>query len=747
MDRLRKAWRTAAPYAVPALVFLGFLLLLFWRLWTPIDGAQRAFGWDAQWEYWGDLQFQVDALRDGELPLWNPFDRGGYPFHGDPQTGWLYPPSWILVATSLIGGATPYWLISLKIIFHFWLACMGVYFFLRRRGNPKAACYAGGFIFILSYPYLHNVFSALNWNMAWAPWMLLAVDYWAERPTWGRGAWVALAVSMSALAGGPASFWYACLVTAPYGVWAIVHHARAADDTREYLKRAAATAGVAGVIFCAMVIAQFTSTAALVSESVRHSRDLEFITFSTFGLDDVAAFLIPRMIGGNTYLGYATILWAGILLAAFPTPRNLVIAGIAVLGTLCALGANGDFLAAEASIIPPFGYFRRAHRYLYVTQLAVAILGAEGLAAVMREGGAEARKRLRGAVVVVGGLGLIIFGVGTVVKWIPSLVEQPLRDAFALTCLAIVVFTWITYSILRHTDSMKARFAWIAVVAVAADLWFAHGGDVEQRMHPVPVTQRDGIAKKLEDIPLGARIYDRGFMKYRPGIRRQIRDYGGYEGDPLALLRYNLLLERVSVAPRYLGHVNVRYYLEAGRKKVRKSAADRKELELIQKGAYEVANWAPAVLWTGKAVVVDGLKPAAKALLRSEPGTTAVFERAHLDDEQLAWAEADAERPAAVAGRIVELSRNRLVAEVDAPAAGVVVIHESYFPNWVATVDGESVEILPVNVQFRGMFVGAGAHRIEMVYEPPWYGLLALLNPLGFLAAIALIILERRRGK
>ena len=88
-----------------------------------------------------------------------------------------------------------------------------------------------------------------------------------------------------------------------------------------------------------------------------------------------------------------------------------------------------------------------------------------------------------------------------------------------------------------------------------------------------------------------------------------------------------------------------------------------------------------------------------------------------------------------------------LVAEIEAPEAGVVVIHESYFPNWHATVDGESAEIPPVNVQFRGVFVAPGAHRIVMVYEPPWYGLLALLNPLGLLAAFALIILERRRGK
>ena len=72
--------RLASSYVVAALVFLLLLLALFWRLWTPIDGARRTFGWDAQWEYWGDLQFQLDAYRAGppaqsELAAWSAYAR------------------------------------------------------------------------------------------------------------------------------------------------------------------------------------------------------------------------------------------------------------------------------------------------------------------------------------------------------------------------------------------------------------------------------------------------------------------------------------------------------------------------------------------------------------------------------------------------------------------------------------------------------------------------------------------------
>src|SRR5262249_48718169 len=61
----------------PAVAFLAITLAICWRLWTPIKGERKDFAWDTQWEYWGDLQFQLDAYRDGELPLWNPYDRAG----------------------------------------------------------------------------------------------------------------------------------------------------------------------------------------------------------------------------------------------------------------------------------------------------------------------------------------------------------------------------------------------------------------------------------------------------------------------------------------------------------------------------------------------------------------------------------------------------------------------------------------------------------------------------------------------
>jgi hypothetical protein len=746
------ARRLASSYAIAALVFLLALMALFWRLWTPIDGARRTFGWDAQWEYWGDLQFQLDAYSDGDLPLWNPYDRAGYPFHTDPQAGIFYPATWLLLGGAAVSGGAAYWWIAVKVVLHFWLACFGTWVYLRRRGVHPAACYVGGFVFILSYPYLHNVFSALNWSMAWTPWVLAAIDHFTERPTRARGALLALAGAMCTLAGAPASFWYSLLIIAPYGVWATVSRARAAGprgspERRAYLRAALVAGAMAAGLFLAMVAAQIRSTGSAVDHTVREARDLTFITESTFGIDDLVGLLMPRMLGGNTYLGAAAIIWAAIALTAFLDGRRLLLAAVAVVGFACALGQTGDFLAFGASAFEPFGFFRRAHRYLYVTQLPIAILAAEGLdGVILLEAKETARKILRG-VLVWGALAVLIFGTGFAITQKNTLDAQPLRDAFVLTCLSTVVAVWLTAMILTRGGRWKAGFAALAVVYVAADLWFARGSDVEKRMHPIPSTARDGEIANMDSVPLGARVYDRHYLGYRPGTRLHIRDFGGYEDDPLALSRYNLLLEVAQKQPRQLGHGNVGWLLDAHERPLKLAAADKQAMTEVKKHVRKLNEVAPAVLWVdGASVVRGGGKEALDELLRHPPGTAAVLEKDTLDGALEKAAKGGGAAPP-VAGRLRELGRNRLVADVDAPADGIVVVNEAYFPGWRAWVDGAEARVVPANVAFRGLAVGPGHHTIVMEYSPRGWLALAIVSLLGTLAAavIAGVGLYRER--
>ena len=61
-------------------------------------------------------------------------------------------------------------------------------------------------------------------------------------------------------------------------------------------------------------------------------------------------------------------------------------------------------------------------------------------------------------------------------------------------------------------------------------------------------------------------------------------------------------------------------------------------------------------------------------------------------------------------------------ANLDAP--GYLVLADTWYPGWRATVDGVSVELLRANHAFRAVALSAGAHMVEMTYRSPavWWG-------------------------
>jgi len=58
---------------------------------------------------------------------------------------------------------------------------------------------------------------------------------------------------------------------------------------------------------------------------------------------------------------------------------------------------------------------------------------------------------------------------------------------------------------------------------------------------------------------------------------------------------------------------------------------------------------------------------------------------------------------------------------VDASRPLVLMVSESWYPNWRVYIDGKRGEVLRVNYAFLGTWVGPGKHRIEFRYVKPWY--------------------------
>ena len=89
---------------------------------------------------------------------------------------------------------------------------------------------------------------------------------------------------------------------------------------------------------------------------------------------------------------------------------------------------------------------------------------------------------------------------------------------------------------------------------------------------------------------------------------------------------------------------------------------------------------------------------------------------------------------------LLERQASRVLLDANLKCRGMVIVADTFFPGWVATVDGQNRPIYEAYGFLRGVVVEAGPHRIEMRYRPKpvyWGAALTLLGLLGASALAA----------
>jgi hypothetical protein len=67
---------------------------------------------------------------------------------------------------------------------------------------------------------------------------------------------------------------------------------------------------------------------------------------------------------------------------------------------------------------------------------------------------------------------------------------------------------------------------------------------------------------------------------------------------------------------------------------------------------------------------------------------------------------------------VVRHEPNRVEVKTESPAPSLLVLSENHYPGWRAKVDGQSVEVIRVNYNQRGVALPAGNHLVTFVYQP-----------------------------
>lgn len=742
-------------------VFLAVLVLIpMWDLlWLP--GDQAIAGHDLQHMFLQWWRFGVESLRGGELPLWNPFLFSGVPFLANPQPALFYPPVWLLLvlpATKVAG---------VLFYLHIWLAGLGMYGWLRSESADKAGALFGAAVYAFCGYFAVRIFAGhigVVMTLAWTPALLWAFHEALKRDRWAAAVLSGLVVALAVLAGHTASFLYVILILGAYAlynawlVWQRTRELQAGAKPLLYF-------GVMVLTGAGLAAVQLLPAWELVQFSVRQDTSYSFAAGQSWPPGYLLTLFVPNFFGEPGHTGYwgdgvyeEMIFYVGvltlilILALAFRkfsrhrlTPFLLALGGA---GLLLALGQYGILHRLAYNFVPLFKATRAPARAGFLFSFSAAALGGL-LITRLREEPDEARRGL--GVWLQGPFPWLGVTLATLVILAGFLVFALQRDTqpdvgrlwhVTNNVALYVIFFLLTMALLIawQKGRLTARQgALLAIGLVLLDLW----GFWRYTVQPVPVEESAYwriVAEITADtegrvLPWGLSIFE-----HNKGMAWDLENVFGY--DPLELERYHTFTTAVAdPGARAYDLLHARYLVTTAQMDFPEEA-DAPRLVDQQDGVwvYERPTALPAAWLVHRTEVLEE-----KALLSRlndpsfDPQTVALLE------ENVSCELAETDQPEKV--RFDRRGNNRVELEVNAGSGALLVLSESFYPGWQATLDGTPVPIREVDYVLRGVCVPPGRHQIVFTFSPSSLRAGALVSLAGLLAvAGAGATLLRRRS-
>ncbi|WP_052519478.1 YfhO family protein [Archangium violaceum] len=738
--------RAVRGWLVPGLGLLAGMGLVYRSL---LQGRVLA-GRDAFRIFIPDSAFLLEALRSGELPLWNPYLRLGQPFAATLYSQVFYPPR---LLTVLLAG--PELGLTLQHLLHVVLAAVGTFLLLRHLRASRPAAMLGAAAFALSAPFAdlsaqQNVVSAA----AWTGLLLLASRRAALQPSSRRAAQVALVAGLAFLAGSPETWlWQAplalavalaarrevrTLVATGAGLaWGFVLGALVALPALEFARNSTRGAGRTDQLEWSLSWPQLLSVAWPFAEHPR----------SRYWAGEDQFFILVLFLG---------TLVCALALAGLGRSRRALPFGLgALVLTLLALGAHFP-PAALVLQLPPFHLFRYPVKYFVGAAFCIAVLAAFGLDVLSRRARRGRRSLVHVAAVVaalfaalllgppVAKLPLFRSGVEAGLPWVVLALGAgalafilpaagPGRGLRVRRALAVVALVELGAFHLLQGGTGSAPLASLRRASrLAAAIPPGYAGRVSvdlgsDELSEVP-TAPSPTAAPLPGEEGSYIALSRDALVPNRFVEERLRVFEGY-GAPEPL-RIESLYESGARAAFDLAGVG--YY-------VRRGAPPFEDLEpvLALPGLptlYRSDTAMPRAFVVHTARVANDAEAQAAFEDPAQP-----LRRAALLSEGEPLEGPGCEGSTA---RVTEAGLSRVEVALEACGPGYLLLGDSHYPGWEATLDGTPVPVLRANSVMRAVRVPPGAHSVRFDYRPLSFRLGALLSVLA-LGALALALRPR----
>jgi hypothetical protein len=409
--------KPSAPQTVrdgPALALLSIIVIGWWAYPWLIPGHLARDG-DSFYLFYPAVEFARAELLAGRIPLWDPRKFLGAPFAANLLIPVFYPP---MTAALLL--PQPFGL-YLCMVGHFALGGALAYLAARRGfGVGRAGAMMAGLTFALCGSLAaHRAHPNQIMAAVWLPAVLLGgmklVE--AERPR-RAATWLGLALGLQGLAGQPQFIIYSGVVL---GV-VVVGGAFRALFVGQIRQVGLVGRPFRGLLLAAVIGAGLSAVAILPARelsqhSVRRILDPSVATSFSLPWRALIGLLWPpyapadATVGGWSFTEFAIFLgWVAPLLAVVGCLARRraagawMLAALAVIGLLLALGDATPLHGWAMAVFPPLGLFRAPARAFILTALAVSVLAGFGVDAALH------KRRARGIVAALFALQIAGFG-------------------------------------------------------------------------------------------------------------------------------------------------------------------------------------------------------------------------------------------------------------------------------------------------------------------------------------------------
>lgn len=678
----------------------------------------------------------IDELKNGMPPLWNPYNLSGSPLLANFQSAPYYPLNILYVFLPSLAAWTI--LVMLQVLLSLWFT----YLYARKLSvSPLASWFAGISYAASLYMTVIVEYNTIGHAILWLPLIFLSIEYLKEKWTKSWRLIFIFSLSSAALAGHPQIFFYLLLMTWLYC----------------FVRKRAFMLFFYSLLSIGIAAIQYIPGLELIQNAARNEiNPTDVVNKLLIKPWQLLMLAFPNIFGNpatrnywpaDTYAGKVTSIG---LIPLFFVPallrirqNSLIKLFLSIIVFVLILVTANPLTHILANTSIPLWSTSNPTLMTFLLAFALSVGCALGIDAWTKEKHSVGRLRNRIFLVVIGFTITILLTFNRAVIY-----------GFILALAILVAFT---------VAIRKPKFIHLALLFLLS----VHMADLFIQFHkfnpmvpssyvypPAPVIE---FLKQKKDL---SRVWGYGNALLEPNLATQLRLYSSDGYDPLYPRWYGEFIngskygsiEEASrsdamIVPgfgeldlsnntnrlRVLDALSVRYILDRAENASTVKTFPPNRFRLV----YEQDGWkifenllaGPRAFIAQSIETYEEKEEFARAFFRSEfdPTKTVLVEKT---------ANLSLSKPQGGTAEIQSYTPNEITIQSQTTTDSLLFLSDTYYPGWLATIDGKETEIIKANYAFRSVVVPSGNHTVVFRYDPQSFSIGKILSILSLIAVL-----------